>query len=72
MSLLHTIIRQMNEAASKKRTYPDWMKKRPDWIAAVERGDRNQASAKTKARSALMRRMAPRLPCVMFNRSWIS
>ena len=42
MSLLHTIIRQMNEAASKKRTYPDWMKKRPDWIAAVERGDRNQ------------------------------
>ena len=27
MSLLHTIIRQMNEAASKKRTYPDWMKK---------------------------------------------
>ena len=42
MSLLHTIIRQMNEAASKKRTYPDWMKKHPDWIAAVERGDRNQ------------------------------
>ena len=45
MSLLHTIIRQMNEAASKKRTYPDWMKKRPDWIAAVERGDRNQAKS---------------------------
>ena len=45
MSLLHTIIRQMNEAASKKRTYPDWMKKHPDWIAAVERGDRNQAKS---------------------------
>jgi hypothetical protein len=35
----------MNEAASKKRTYPDWMKKHPDWIAAVERGDRNQAKS---------------------------
>ena len=45
MSLLHTIIRQMNEAASKKRTYPDWMKKHPDWIAAVERGGRNQAKS---------------------------
>ena len=45
MSLLHTIIRQMNEAASKKRTYPDWMKKHPDWIASVERGDRNQAKS---------------------------
>ena len=45
MSLLHTIIRQMNEAASKKRTYPDWMKKHPKWIAAVERGDRNQAKS---------------------------
>ena len=43
MSLLHTIIRQMNEAASKKRTYPDWMKKHPNWIASVERGDRNLA-----------------------------
>ena len=45
MSLLHTIIRQMNEAASKTRTYPDWMKKHPDWIAAVERGGRNQAKS---------------------------
>ena len=43
MSLLRTIIRQLNEADSKKHTYPDWMKKHPDWIASVERGDRNLA-----------------------------
>ena len=40
MSLLQTIIRQLNEAAPKK-DYPDWMKKHPDWIAKVERGRRN-------------------------------
>ena len=43
MSLLRTIIRQMNEAASKQHTYPDWMKKHPDWIAKVDRGGRNLA-----------------------------
>ena len=40
MPLIPTIIRQLNEAASK-RDYPDWMKKHPDWIAKVERGRRN-------------------------------
>ena len=40
MPLIRTIIRQLNEAASKK-DYPDWMKKHPDWIAKVERGRRN-------------------------------
>jgi len=40
MSLLQTIIRQLDEAAPKK-DYPDWMKKHPDWIASVERGRRN-------------------------------
>ena len=40
MSLLQTIIRQMNEA---KKDYPDWMKKHPDWIAKVDRGGRNLA-----------------------------
>ena len=40
MPLIRTIIRQLNEAASKK-DYPDWMKKHPDWIASVERGRRN-------------------------------
>ena len=44
MSLLQTIIRQLNEAVPKK-DYPDWMKKHPDWIASVERGDRNQAKS---------------------------
>jgi len=43
MSLLRTIIRQLNEAAPKKHTYPDWMKKHPDWIAKVDRGGRNLA-----------------------------
>ena len=42
MSLLQTIIRQLDEAAPKK-DYPDWMKKHPDWIASVERGRRNLA-----------------------------
>ena len=37
MSLIHTIINQLNEA---KKDYPDWMKKHPDWIAKVERGRR--------------------------------
>ena len=47
MSLLQTIIRQMNEA---KKDYPDWMKKHPDWIAKVERGRRNlEKDAKTFA-----------------------
>ena len=40
MSLLQTIIRQLNEAAPKKDN-PDWMKKHADWIAKVERGRRN-------------------------------
>ena len=49
MSLLQTIIRQLNEAAPKK-DYPDWMKKHPDWIAKVERGRRNlEKDAKTFA-----------------------
>ena len=38
MSLINTIINQLNEA---KKDYPDWMKKHPDWIAKVERGRRN-------------------------------
>ena len=32
MSLIHTIINQLNEA---KKDYPDWMKNHPDWIAKV-------------------------------------
>ena len=49
MPLIRTIIRQLNEAASKK-DYPDWMKKHPDWIAKVERGRRNlEKDAKTFA-----------------------
>ena len=47
MSLIHTIINQLNEA---KKDYPDWMKKHPDWIAKVERGRRNrEKDAKTFA-----------------------
>ena len=47
MSLIHTIINQLNEA---KKDYPDWMKKHPDWIAKVERGRRNrEKEAKTLA-----------------------
>ena len=47
MSLINTIINQLNEA---KKDYPDWMKKHPDWIAKVERGRRNlEKDAKTFA-----------------------
>ena len=47
MSLIHTIINQLNEA---KKDYPDWMKKHPDWIAKVERGRRNlEKDAKRRA-----------------------
>ena len=47
MSLIHTIINQLNEA---EKDYPDWMKKHPDWIAKVERGRRNrEKEAKTLA-----------------------
>ena len=47
MSLIHTIINQLNEV---KKDYPDWMKKHPDWIAKVERGRRNrEKDAKTFA-----------------------
>ena len=47
MSLINTIINQLNEA---KKDYPDWMKKHPDWIAKVERGRRNrEKEAKTLA-----------------------
>ena len=47
MSLIHTIINQLNEA---KKDYHDWMKKHPDWIAKVERGRRNrEKDAKTFA-----------------------
>ena len=53
MPLIRTIIRQLNEAASK-RDYPDWMKKHPDWIAKVERGRRN--SEKVAERLAALKR----------------
>ena len=48
MSLLRTIIRQMNEATSKQHTDPDWIKRHPDWIDKLPRDQHDAAWRKSR------------------------
>ena len=48
MSLLRTIIRQMNEATSKQHTDPDWIKRHPDWIDKLPRAQHDAAWRKSR------------------------
>ena len=48
MSLLQTIIRQMNEATSKQHTDPDWIKRHPDWIDKLPRDQHDAAWRKSR------------------------